>query len=346
MNEYLPLPNGYKWYTYDMNDTNVCDKVSTFLKKHYIPDKKNNYRLQYSGKFLKWLFTAPNRLNICIGVESDKGIMAGFIAGTVIKMQINNEATDIVEIKFMCVHTKLRKKGLARKLIKQITKQFDGYKKAIYGSGLEKPDLSFFAGKYYHRPLNIENLFDSDLLKIDGKLKMDDIIKEYYLPENPTNKSFRKMEKDDIEEAYNLFTSYIKKYNCHPIFDLKEFTHIFYNNDQVDAYVLIDDSVVVDFVSYLKLPTKITRKDKSKRTINRGYLYYYTSDEETPYRLIKDLMIVAKNNGIDVLIATDVMEHYALFRDLGFMDGPNKIYYYLRGMKCKKLLGKQIGHII
>jgi len=352
MNEYISLPNGYKWYTYDMNDTNVCNKVSTFLKKHYIPDKRHNYRLQYSEKFLKWLFTVPGRLNICIGVESNKDIMAGFITGTIIKMQINNETMDMVEIKFMCIHTQLRKKNLAKLLIKQITRRFEKSEqfkgseiKAIYGSELEKPEL-IFTGKYYHRPLNIKNLLDSDLLKMEGKIKIKDIIKEHYLPEVPTNKSFRKIEKDDIEETYNLFTSYITKYNCYPIFDLGQFTHIFYNNDQVDTYVLILDDIVVDFISYLKIPKEITKKDKTKKIINRAYLYYYTSDEETSYRLIRDLMIVAKNDGIDELIATDIMEHCDLLHDLGFMNGPNKIHCYLHGTTCKKLQNKQIGKFL
>ncbi len=352
MNEYIPLPKGYKWYAYEMNDVNVCNKVSTFLKKHYISDKKHNYRLQYSGKFLKWLFTVPGRLNICIGVESSKGIMVGFITGTVIKMQINNEAVDIVEIKFMCIHTKLRKKNLAKQLIKQITRQFEeseqfkGSKvKAIYGSELEKPE-SFFTGKYYHRPLNIKNLLDSESLKMHGKIKIEDIMKEHYLPKVPTNKSFRKIENNDIEETYNLFTSYITKYNCHPIFDLNQFTHIFYNNDQVDTYVLILDDLVVDFISYLKIPKEVIKQDRTKKIINRAYLYYYTSDEETPYRLIRDLLIIAKNNGVDELIATDIMEHHNLFHDLGFLDGPNKIHYYLHGIKCKELQNKQIGKIL
>jgi len=357
MNEYIPLPNGYKWYTYDMTNINICNKVSAFLRKHYIPDKKHNYRIQYSGKFLRWLFTVPGRLNICIGVESKNGIMAGFVSGTIIKMQINKNTTDIVENKFMCVHLQLRKKGLGRQLLKQITKQFEQYGqvlqkqqgtkkklfcvRTIYGSVLEK-DTALFTGKYYHRPLNIDNLIDSDLLKTTNNVKIDDVKKKYYLPDNPTNTSFRKIKKDDIEETFNLFKSYITKYNCHPILNLKEFTHIFYN-DHVSVYVLIIDDVVVDFISYFKLPIEIKNKHAGTKILNRAYLYYYTSDEETPYRLIRDLLIVARNNGIDVLIASDIMEHGDIMQDLNFMDGPNKINYYLRGIKSPKLSGKQIG---
>ena len=79
--------------------------------------------------------------------------------------------------------------------------------------------------------------------------------------------------------------------------------------------------------------------------INRGYLYYYTCDSETPYRLISDIMIVAKQNKIDEFVMMNIMENF-VYNELNFLERADNIYYYLDNYKCYDMIGKQIGLII
>jgi len=93
--------------------------------KHYVEDKKSQFRFAYPIDFLKWALLVPGYIkNWHLGVRSkETKKLVGFISGIPIQMNLNNKSMKVVEINFLCVHKKLRSKKLAPLLIKEITRR-------------------------------------------------------------------------------------------------------------------------------------------------------------------------------------------------------------------------------
>ena len=111
--------------------------------------------------------------------------------------------------------------------------------------------------------------------------------------------------------------------------------------------MVIEDDNVVDFISYYKLPSRVlTSKNKNYPVINTGYLFYYTCNVETIFTLINNIMIVAKNEGMHVFNALDIMENGIILKDLKFEEGTGKINYYLYNYSCMEMNSQQIAKIL
>jgi hypothetical protein len=78
--------------------------------------------------------------------------------------------------------------------------------------------------------------------------------------------------------------------------------------------------------------------------INAAYIYYYTSNEETIYQLVKNILIIAKKCNFDIIGMFDVMENESITNELLFTKATN-INYYLWNWKCKDLVASQIGSV-
>ena len=342
----------YEWAIMDMSKTEDCTTVAKFISTHYKTNPKRSY--EYSSEFMQWALNRPTKLNISIAILSKQTKeMAGFISGSVIKTQIYYDTIDMVQCNFMCVHSRLQGRNVAKKLIRQLSNMFkvNGYNSGYYTTDrVIKQDINIYKAKYYHRPINVHNILDADLLLKEKNVTNDSIAEGYRLPTNPTNKRFIQMTEQHLQEVYELLNSYLDRYNIYPIFDYDEFVYIFHNNNIVTSYVLVkndivDDTVdvVVDFISYYTLPTLVKIKNKENKTINVAYLYYYTSTVESPYRLVRDMMIISQKNNIDEFRIKDIMENETTILELGFLVGAEDINYHLHNHKCIDLQGKQIG---
>jgi len=340
--EPVKLPDGFKWVTYDMSSEQYCKKVSAFLNRHYIEDVTKSFKLKYSAKFLQWYFTVPGAIqDLCIGIEFEKtGTLIGFISGIPLKHKINDKTVDTVEINFLCVHMKFRNKRCAPALIKEITRisRLNGYHQAFYSAEnyLPKP---FARVTYFHRAINIKKLLKTKFITKQGHSNTKEMIKYYSIPNEPINKDFVKMEEPHIADAYNIFNLYLDRYNFYPIYTLEQFKHVFYDNNFVTTYVLKENDIVVDFISYYKLPSIAQKKNI---TINGAYLFYYTSDTETAYRLLRDMLVVAKKEKMDVFNALNIMENENILREIEFVEGTGILNYYFFNWKCRDLTNNQI----
>jgi glycylpeptide N-tetradecanoyltransferase len=268
-------------------------------------------------------------------------------------MQVNKTIDDFIEVKLLCVHQQLRTKKLVPCLITELTRLFsvNNYSKGVFNANIyiNKPLIS---SKYYLKPLNVDKLVDTGFLKLDlknNKVTVDNIKKANEIITKNTPKNFVDMQPQHIEMSFNIFNKYMEKYNYHPIFTLDEFTHTFYNNEFVKSYVFEgsdDDGVYVnDFVSYYVTDIKVLKGEHKDTTIKKGTLFYYSSLNETSYSILKNILISANNNGIDVFCANGIMEHCDMLRELGFEEFGQELHYYLYNWKVRNMSNKQIGYI-
>jgi glycylpeptide N-tetradecanoyltransferase len=109
-----------------MTDDKEAKQVYKLLTKNYVEDDDAMFRFDYSINFLRWALCPPARYpDWILGVRSTAGKkpLCGFITGIPLHMRINGKKLKLVEINFLCVHKKIRSKGIAPKLIQEITRR-------------------------------------------------------------------------------------------------------------------------------------------------------------------------------------------------------------------------------
>jgi glycylpeptide N-tetradecanoyltransferase len=351
--EAYKLPAEYTWSSLDLTDTANRDELVDFLDRYYVEDEYGEFRLHYSSDFIKWIAIRDNYdPELSVGIRVVKtGKLAGFVLGTPLKLQVNSKQLTTLNINFLCIHNKLRHNGVATLLITEITRrgQLKGYEQAHYTSGRFLP-TPIISSTYYHRAINIETLINTGFTSLEGNTKLEDVKAALKLPDKISDKKFREIEENDVDVCRDVLMEYFRKYNIHPIFDVTEFKHIFFGNNYVTTYVLEEEQSdgsmkIVDMISYYYLPSTVLKKNKQHKEIHEGYLFYYTSNVETPYRLVKDILVVAQTKGIDVFNALDIMENSHIMLDLKFEKGSGILHYYLYNWRTKNLAQEQVALI-
>jgi len=349
------LPEGYEWQTYDIEKDTDCKRIARYLEKNYKKEKYTKFETKYNNEYIRWILKTPKyKPDYCVGIVSSVNKkLVGFVSGTPKTYQLNKNKLNIIEINFLCTDLEHREKKLTHYLIDELKRRcyINGYTQGFYtlNQELNKEELgSLCKIEYYYRAINVSKLLNSKFWELQNdennkhnRLEME---KYYELP-NKTKKTFIEMEEKHLPGVYKAFNTYIEKYNFHPIFTKEEFEQKFWNNF-VKVYVLLNENnEVEDFASYYKLPyEKVLSNNKKYKYINNGYLYYYTSNKETSYKMIMNLMISSKND-IDILNGTNVLENEIMLKELGFTEGNKSIDYKFYNWNHKILKCNQIGSI-
>lgn len=333
------LPNEFEWIK------PTIDELVTFLDKYYAEDSDGEFRLHYSTNLLDFMYSGDH---IFLGVKiKTNNLLVASICGKITKMQVNRNLLDLIEVNLLCIHPKLRSKRLTPVLIQELSRQFNliGHSDAIYTSSNYLP-TPFMSSKYYHKIINAKVLYDTKFIKLDKNTKIKNVKKTHQLPEKFQNKNFKKIEPRHLDQMFDLFNLYMEKYNLHPIFTKDEFKEKF-SNKLITCYVLeSDEGDVLDFVSYYLMQSRVLKSCEKHEFIRRACLYYYTSVNATPFSLISDLLIVAKNNDIHVFDALDIMENANVISELGFDEGTGFLHYYLYNWKVKPLKNIQCSWVM
>lgn len=349
------LPQGFSWVTYDMNSINVTDllEISEFLNKHHIEEAKNRIRRVYTPEHIKWRFNYQSQ-GFCVVVKIEKtGALVGFLGGIISKTKVGQHILDTVETSLLTVHYKLRGKRLTTVLINEFTRQarLKGVSKGIFSTQnyLPKP---FCTTQLFNRPLNSDKLIKANFMTAVGNVSAEDLTRTFRLPKRTQNQNFVPMSREHIDSAYDVFNNYMSRYQVHPIFSKDQFIQRFGNPadldpntdesklvyhssmDQVKTYVIIDENnQVTDMISYYRMTSRVINKD-GHSDINTAYMNYYTGNQETAYRIVKDMMIVARDNGIDLLYTLDNLENNFLLKELNFEEGyKTHLHYYIYNWK-------------
>jgi glycylpeptide N-tetradecanoyltransferase len=341
----LQLPDKFEWVNFDLNNDQDCNIISQFLNIHYVQDN-NEIRTNYTPELLKWLYGLYKYYAIGVRVVDSK-LLVGVICGRIEKIQVNKNILDMVQVNLLCVHYKLRYKRLTPVLIRELTRlaNMDGYFKALYNTKTYLPTPILSTTNYY-KPINVDVLYDIGIIKLDEKTPLKNVIKAHKLPDKFSTPHFVKADLKHLDQMYDLFNTYMGKYNLHPVFDKEQFKNMFLDNNFIMCYVLENDNNdVVDFISYYKIKSPVLKNDKNDY-INVAQLFYYTSVNEPQYSLIKNMLIVARNNNMDVFNAMDIMENSNILKELGFEAGNNVLFYYLYNWKAKPIKNIQCSLLL
>jgi glycylpeptide N-tetradecanoyltransferase len=80
--------------------------------------------------------------------------------------------------------------------------------------------------------------------------------------------------------------------------------------------------------------------------LNAVYSYYNVANTLPIEDLMKDLLVLAREEGADVLNALDLMENEPTFNNLLFGAGDGYLQYYLYNWKCPSMNAADIGLVL
>jgi len=343
------LPAGFKWDDLDLNTEEQLMELYTLLNENYVEDDDNMFRFDYSPNFLKWCLKPCGWLKEWhAGVRVEKNNkLVGFISAVPVNMGVYDKKVDMVEINFLCVHKKLRAKRVAPVLIKEITRRVNlkGIFQAAYTAGVILPSP---VGKcrYWHRSLNPKKLIEVRFSHLQRNMTMQRTIKLYRLPEKPKTPGFRALAEADVPQVAKLLNNYLAKFTLKPTYTDDEFAHWFLPREGViDSYVVENDGVITDFGSFYHLPSTIMNNPQYN-ILKAAYSYYNVSTKTPMNDLMNDLLISAKNIGMDVFNALDLMENVEFLENLKFGIGDGNLQYYIYNWKCSNMEPNQIGLVL
>jgi len=350
LNEEHPLPEGFVWRTFDINNRIDREMVADFLDKHFTENSKDNFHPRITQDYVRWRLRIPgSNHNIALGViKTDGELLVGFISGRDVIINLNNKELTVAETNFLCTHHKLRTKHLASTMIKELARRYQllGIQQGCFEStkNISQP---FANVNIYTRAINIKLLLENKYLEIEEDIvDIDDVKRILRLPDVPRNKNFRLASDDDIEKVFAKYNDYNSKFNFYQVMTLDEFKHVFFNNKFVSTYVVDnnDHTDIEDFVSFTKRPYHVPPSKQGKQEyIHVGKMFYYTSTIETSYRLMHDSLVMAKNEGIDVFKSYDIAENQHILRELNFDKNAQASYYYFYNYKTPVLNTNQIN---
>lgn len=345
------LPAGFEWCDVDLENEDQLQEVYELLRDHYVEDSDHMFRFDYQKEFLKWALLPPRQFPdwVCGVRGGKKNSLFGFITGIPVKLRIKGKMVKMTEINFLCVHKKIRKHRLAPVLIKEITRRTHQKNlwQAIYTAGIIIP-TPVTECTYYHRNLNTKKLLDIGFSSLPPGRPKSLHIKLLSLPKEPTIEGIRAMEKRDVKQVHALLDEYLQNFDLSFHYNKEEIAHFFLpRKNVVYSYVVVDPETneITDFISYYSLPSTIINDEKYK-TLYAAFCYYMVPKKHSINEIMKNALILAKNDKFDVFNALDIMNNKEVFEELHFGMGNGNLYYYLYNWNLKRIKPEKVGVVL
>jgi len=344
------MPKGFEWCEVDITDPAQRTEVYDLLYQNYVEDDECMFRFDYSPDFLTWALTPPGYLKqFHLGVRSSKsGRLMAFITGVPAQVRVYDVTKDMVEVNFLCVHKKLRSKRLAPVLIKEITRRVNhtGVFQAVYTAGVVLPG-HVASCRYYHRTLEAKKLVEIGFTRLSPRMTMARMQKLYKLPTETGLKDLRSMTEKDVPEAHKLVMEYLAKFKLSVVFSEEEFKHwLLPRKGVVSSFVNVNDSgEITDFCSYYHLHSSVLGNDKHS-TLYAAYSFYNVAKTVDVTELMRDCLILAKNEGHDVFNALNLMENDRFLEELKFGMGDGNLQYYVYNWFCPTMEHDDLGLVL
>ncbi|KAG0233115.1 glycylpeptide N-tetradecanoyltransferase [Actinomortierella wolfii] len=369
-----PLPKEFEWSLIDVQDDKELKELYELLTLNYVEDDDAMFRFDYSPEFLRWALLPPGwkkTWHIGVRVASNKKLVA-FISGIPQDLRVHSTVKRMVEINFLCVHKKLRSKRLAPVLIKEVTRRthLEGIFQAVFTAGIVLPK-PISTCQYFHRSLNPKKLVETGFSHLGRGMTMARLIKLYKLPTETSTKGLRPLEEKDVAQVAALLNRYLANCEFAPHFEEEDVRHWLISRPGVVwGYVVEDEETkkITDFFSFYLLPSSVIGNTQHS-TLNAAYSFYYAvhtdyealekiedAEEREQARqeqikerlqtLMRDALIIAKKNDLDVFNALNLMDNALFTKELNFGPGDGRLHFYLYNWRCRDVPNTKVGLVM
>ncbi|XP_077406405.1 glycylpeptide N-tetradecanoyltransferase 2-like [Vanacampus margaritifer] len=347
------LPQGFSWDTLDLSRPELMQELCTLLNENYTEDDDDDNTVTYdfSAEYLQWVLQPPNWLeqwHCGVRVDSNKKLV-GFIAAVPADVQIYDTEKRMAQIKFLCVHKKLRLKRMAPVLIRELARRVRqrGVGQALYAASVVLP-TPLSSCRLCHRPLNLRKLTDLQYPGIRRDMPLQRALKFYRLPESTKTAGLRPMTKNDTGRAHKLLQANLSKFHLKASWSLEEVAHwLLPRENVIDTYVVeADDGVLTDVVSFYQISSNV-HNHRLHSSMTAAHLFCAVSAAAGDLvQLVEDTLVLAKSKGFDVVIAADVMDNKSFLEKLKFGFSGKRLHYYLYNWRCPRMSADKVGIVL
>ena len=338
------LPDGYNWYTFNLNDDKDLDELYIFLLNYYVKNLEATKKFHYSKKLLKWFLCNEKYNDLIIGVKYKNKLLAT-ICGIPMTIRLFDKEIEMIEINFLCIHNKLRNKRLSPVLIKEATRRTNLHNmwQAFYTTDIDLPNCLFY-GTYYHRFINIPKLIDTQFITKPDKISINALSKIFKTIDK-LSLNLRKLEEKDCVKCCSKFNTFHSKFKIAPVFTVDEFRNHFIADNVIYSYVVEKDGEITDFISFFDLSYQIKENIKYDN-LKVAYGYYYFYFENTLEKLIENSILILKNEQFDLLNYLDQYDTNLIFDKLNFNKGEGKMNFNFFNWMCPPVKNNEVALIM
>lgn len=352
-NDPTELPNNMRWMEVNMNDDIMLENIIKFLKSYYLIDLTNKFRLDYTLDFLKWSLGTDGFMIVIMTND----IICGVVGADIKNITICDKTDNFGVVDFLCVHPIFRQKKLVCILINEIIRKIA--KCGIYRGCFtaERCIPSPIATmRYYHRPINYVKLQKYGFANMGEN---PEIIQKQFDLTNKLSNNYIPMQEKHISKAYELYILFMNKFKFYCNYSQQQFKSLLIDNKFTKSYVILKNDEVIDFCSYYELPYTIENIDDK---INAGYIFLHSCNNVSIDEIIDNLLIIMKNNNLDLFNITDTMllsnalltktfifgedsdveDYCKIYRHM-FLKGSGKLHINLFNWKCPKMSSNEIS---
>ncbi|XP_039991510.1 glycylpeptide N-tetradecanoyltransferase 1-like isoform X2 [Xiphias gladius] len=341
------LPQGFSWDTLDLSSPAVLTELCTLLNENYMEEDDNTIRFNFSPEYLQWALQPPNWLaqwHCGVRVDTNKKLV-GFIAAVPADVRVYETQTRMVQVKFLCVHKKLRLKRMTPVLIRELTRRVNqqGFHQAVYTAGIVLP-TPLSSCRYWHRLLNPQKLMDVNYPGLRQNMNLQRARKFNRLPEVTKTKGLRPMTKKDVAGIHSLLQTNSSKFHLSPVLSLQEVEHwLLPRENVIDTYVVEgDDGTLTDVVSFYGVSSKVLNH-AVHTGLRAAQLLCIASTATDLADLMEDILVLAKSKRFDIFSALDVMDNKDFLEKLKFSIGDECLHYYLYNWMCPNMSPDKVG---
>ena len=130
-------------------------------------------------------------------------------------------------------------------------------------------------------------------------------------------------------------------------FSVEEVAHMLTPRANVVSTYVVENEAgeITDMCSFYYLPSTVINNPLHNK-LNAVYSYYNVATTMSVKDLMRDLLIVAREEGADVFNALDLLENEGVFDELLFGAGDGFLQYYLYNWKCPAMPAKEMGLVL
>ncbi|KAM8836550.1 glycylpeptide N-tetradecanoyltransferase 1-like [Spinachia spinachia] len=341
------LPSGFSWDTLDLSSPTVMNELCTLLNENYADEDDNTIACDFSQEYLQWALQPPNWLpqwNCGVRVHSNNKLV-GFIAALPADVRVHETEKRMAQVKFLCVHKRLRLKRMTPVLIRELTRRVNqqGLSQAVYSAGIVLP-TPLSSCRYWHRPLSPRKLTEASYQGLRQNMNLQRALKFYRLPETTKTPGLRPLTGADVVGVHSLLQAKLSKFHLSSVMSLQEVEHWLLPREHViDTYVVEGAAgTVTDVVSFYSVSSRLLNHPVHTG-LRAAHLLYVAGTGTDPADLMEDTLVLAKSKGFDIFCAFDVMDHKSFFENLKFNIMNKSVHYYLYNWMCPKMSPDKVG---
>ncbi|XP_068439683.1 glycylpeptide N-tetradecanoyltransferase 2-like [Clinocottus analis] len=340
------LPSGFSWDTLDLSSPSVLRELCTLLNENYMEEDDNTMRREFSPEYLQWALQPPNCLsqwNCGVRVHTNNKLV-GFIAALPADVRVYETERRMSQVKFLCVHKKLRLKRVTPVLIRELTRRVNqqGLHQAVYTAGIVLP-TPLSSCRNWIRPLNPRKLTEVSYPGLRQNMNLQRALKFYRLPEVTKTPGLRPLTKEDVVGVHALLQENLRRFHLSSVLSLQEVEHWLLPRESViDTYVVEGDAgILTDVVSFYSVSSRVL--NHPVHTGLRAAHLLYVAGTTDPVDLMEDTLVLAKSKGFDVFSALDVMDNKSFLETLKFSIMDKSLHYYLYNWLCPNMSPDKVG---